>query len=239
MIQPEILSDYEAVSRRAVAWLVDRVRQRPDALICLAAGSTPRRTYELLAERGASEPALFAECRFIKLDEWGGLPLDDSATCEHQLQQLLIKPLGAAARYTAFQSCPPDRAAECARIAGWLAEHGPIDVALLGLGINGHVGFNEPAKVLQPHAHVAELAATSLTHAMLSHTSARPEFGITLGMADLLQAREILLLASGSSKREPIRRLLSGQLATEFPASLLELHPHLTFLCDAAATSAS
>ena len=124
MIEPEILSDHESLSRRAADWLVERIRQRPDALISLAAGSTPKRTYELLAERGVSEPATLASCRFIKLDEWGGLAMDDAATCEHQLQTLLIGPLDAARRYTAFQSDSPNPAAECDRIAGWLAKTG-------------------------------------------------------------------------------------------------------------------
>jgi len=237
MIEPEVFSDYEAMSCQAAEWLVDHIQQQPTALVCLAAGSTPQRTYELLADQGAREPALVADCRFIKLDEWGGLAMNDPATCEHQLRRLLIDPLRIGDRYTAFHSRPDDPAAECDRIACWLAANGPIDIAVLGLGINGHIGFNEPAEVLQPHAHVAQLSDASLTHDMLGRTTGRPSFGITLGMADLLQAREILFLASGPAKREPLRRQLSGELTTLFPASLLHLHPRVTLLCDQAAYS--
>lgn len=232
MIEPEILPDHESMSRRAADWLVERIRQRPDSLISLAAGSTPKRTYELLAAHGESERATFLSCRFIKLDEWGGLTMDDAATCEHQLQSLLIEPLDAARRYTAFQSDSLNPAAECDRIAGWLLENGPIDVAVLGLGINGHVGFNEPASYLQPHAHVAELSTASMGHEMLLKSNGLPTYGVTLGMADLLQANEILLIAGGSTKRGPVERLLSGQLTTAFPASLLHLHPRVTMFCD-------
>jgi galactosamine-6-phosphate isomerase len=233
MIQPHILPDYEALSQHAAGWLVQRLRERPSALVCLAAGSTPARTYELLAERGAAEPALFAQCRLVKLDEWGGLTMDDPATCEQQLRATLVAPLCLADRYAAFNSQPADSAAECARIAAWLDQHGPIDVCVLGLGVNGHVGFNEPAEFLQPHAHVAQLSEASLTHAMLSRSVRRPTYGLTLGMADLLQSRQVLLLVSGAAKRGPLERLLSGRITTEFPASLLQLHPHVTFLCDA------
>ncbi|MGE3239673.1 MAG: 6-phosphogluconolactonase [Pirellulales bacterium] len=235
MIQPTIFPDHEAMSRHAADWLCERLRQQPESLISLAAGSTPQRLYELLAEHGRQEPALVARCRFIKLDEWGGLAMDDPATCEVQLRRLLIEPLRAAERYTAFNSRPQNAPAECHRIAAWLAANGPIDVAVLGLGINGHLGFNEPAHALQPHAHVATLSNESMQHVMLTETSDQPHFGVTLGMADLLQAKEILIVANGLTKRGPMQRLLSGALTTEFPASLLHLHPQVTLLCDEAA----
>ena len=104
--------------------------------------------------------------------------MDDPATCEFQLRRTLIAPLSAGDRYTAFESQPADPAAECARIASWLAANGPIDMCVLGLGMNGHLGFNEPANQLTPHAHVAELAETSMTHAMLEQTTGRPTYGV-------------------------------------------------------------
>ena len=223
------------MSRRAAEWLAERLRRKPDSLLCLATGGTPTQTYQLLAQQGASEPALFARARILKLDEWGGLAMNDRASCEHHLRSLLIGPLGLESRYIGFQSQPADPQAECERIARWLDQNGPIDVCVLGLGVNGHLGFNEPAPALQPHAHVAQLAQTSLQHAMLGSSQGRPGFGLTLGMADLLHAREVLLLVSGPSKREPMRRLLDGLLDANFPASLLSLHPTATLLCDQAA----
>jgi galactosamine-6-phosphate isomerase len=233
MIVPQIFSDHEQLSRHAADWLFERLRPRPTSLVSLAAGSTPGRTYELLAERGKREPAVVAHARWLKLDEWGGLAMDDPATCEFQLRRTLIAPLSAVDRYTAFESQPAEPAAECARIAGWLAANGPIDLCVLGLGMNGHLGFNEPADRLTPHAHVAELAEASMTHAMLKQTTGRPTFGVTLGIADLIQAREVLLLVSGATKRSPLKRLLSGQIETQFPASFLHLHPRVTALVDA------
>lgn len=112
MFQTHVVQDFETLSQHAADWLSERLRAQPAALVCLAAGSTPMRTYELLAERGMKEPSLFAQCRFLKLDEWGGLAMDDPATCEHQLRTSLITPLGLAARYTAFESQPRDPVAE-------------------------------------------------------------------------------------------------------------------------------
>jgi galactosamine-6-phosphate isomerase len=223
------------MSQHAADWLLRELRHHPDALICLAAGSTPVRTYELLAERSVAQPALFARCRLLKLDEWGGLEAEDPGSCEHQLQQLLVTPLGLADRYTAFACQPADPVAECARIADWLRQRGPIDVCVLGLGTNGHLGFNEPAETLVAHAHVAELAASSLGHAMLHRSHHQPTYGLTLGMADLLMSRQVLLLVSGASKQVPLEQLLNGRISTRFPASFLQLHSAVTLLCDTAA----
>ena len=103
---------------------------------------------------------------------------------------------------------------------------------MLGLGVNGHLGFNEPGPHLHPYAHVARLSADSLRHAMLDQARTRPTHGLTLGMADLLQARQVLLLVSGAAKSGPLRKLLAGEITTDFPASLLWLHPNVTLLCD-------
>jgi galactosamine-6-phosphate isomerase len=232
MFTPQVFSDHEAMSRAAAQWLVGRLRERPTSLLCLAAGSTPTQTYELLVEQTKHTPSLTARCRLLKLDEWGGVPMDDAATCERQLRTVLVDPLQAADRYVGFESDPADRDAETWRIAQWLQANGPVDVAVLGLGINGHIGFNEPAEALRPHAHVAALSPESMRHEMLTQSDRRPTFGLTLGMADLLQSREVLMLVSGAAKREPLRRLLSGAISTAFPASLLAIHPRVTLMCD-------
>jgi galactosamine-6-phosphate isomerase len=237
MLKPQAFADHEAVSRQAADRIVERLRQEPSALLCLACGATPMRTYQLLAEQGAREPSLFARFRVIKLDEWGGLSPEDPATCEAQLRSTLVSPLRLDDRYVSFNSQPQDPKAECERIASWLVRHGPIDTCVLGLGVNGHIGFNEPAAYLEPHVHVAQLSQASLEHAMLRQTTHRPTFGLTLGMADLLQSRQVLLLVTGPTKREPLRRLLSGPITTEFPASLLQSHPKAVILSDAAANS--
>ena len=237
MLRPRVFPDHERASQFAADWLVEHLHDKPDSIVCLATGATPMLGYAILAERAAKEPSLVDRCRVVKLDEWGGLPMDDPATCEQHLRNTLVTPLGMADRYVGFESQPPNAEAECGRIAMWLAENGPIDVCVLGLGLNGHVGFNEPAAFLQPHAHVAQLSDASLAHAMVSRCDTRPTYGLTLGMADLLQSRHILLLVTGAAKREALTQLLRGQVSTEFPASLLQLHGDVWVACDDAAIS--
>jgi galactosamine-6-phosphate isomerase len=238
MLKPQVLHDHEAVSRKAEQWLVERLTERPDALLCLATGFTPMRTYERLAVRGPTDSRLMKRVRILKLDEWGGLPMDHPASCERHLRDALVTPLRLDDRYVGFDSKAPDPVAECARIARWLEDNGPIDVCVLGLGVNGHLGFNEPAETLRAHAHVAELSEASLSHSMIQSAGVRPTHGLTLGMADLLQSRHVLLLVTGERKREPLARLLSGEISTRFPASLLTLHADVQLLCDEAACTA-
>src|SRR5262245_55520099 len=128
------------MSRHAAGWLAERLKKKPDALVCLASGQTPTRTYELLTQIHITEPQLFANMRVIKLDEWGGLPIDDPATCEQHLRRALIEPLelvdrvaGAESskpRYISFAAHNPAPERECDRIAAWLAKNGPIDVCV-------------------------------------------------------------------------------------------------------------
>lgn len=237
MLQLRVVPDYETLSGIVADRLVDCLTRQPNSLLCLASGSTPTRTYELLADRGRRELALYAHCRMLKLDEWGGLPAEDPATCEHHLRTTIIDPLGLDARYTAFATQPAVPENECARISDWLSTNGPIDLCILGLGKNGHLGFNEPAEFLQPFAHVAKLSEASLGHAMLNQSTRRPTYGITLGMADILQSHEIHLLVSGDAKRGPLRKLMSREISTSFPASFLWLHPNVTVFADAAAAA--
>jgi galactosamine-6-phosphate isomerase len=235
MMRAEVLSDYEAMSRPAAEWLIARLREKPASLFCLASGSTPTRAYSLLAAVHKIEPDLFAQMRVIKLDEWGGLAGDDPASCEHHLRRTLIDPLGLGARYVSFNGQATDPQAECARMANWLEDNGPIDSCVLGLGVNGHLGFNEPAGELQPHAHVARLSQDSMGHSMLAGARSSPTYGLTLGMAELLQSRNILVLVSGRTKVASLRRLLERRVSTDFPASLLWLNPHVSLYCDAEA----
>src|ERR1043166_4765639 len=228
--------DHESMSRQAAERVLGALAGKPDLLLCAAGGSTPLRTFQLLAEQHARKPDLFRSLRVVKLDEWGGMAMEDPGSCENQLRTHLLRPLGLSDdRYFGFKSNPPEPEAECERIRHRLASEGPIDLCVLGLGMNGHVAMNEPAAHLQPLAHVAQLTEATLAHSMLANARSKPEFGLTLGMAEILASRLILLLVSGGHKRPPLGKLLPREITTEFPASFLWLHPNWTLLCDRAA----
>lgn len=236
-MEPGIYPDHERMSRAAARWLLGSLERRSDALLCLASGASPRRAYELFTRRRAARPQLFRRLRVIKLDEWGGLAMDDPASCERHLQEAVVQPLRLGRRYVGFRSDAPEPEAECSRVQRWLNRNGPIDACVLGLGVNGHLAFNEPARCLRPQAHVAVLSPETLRHGTLAGGRTRPRYGLTLGMADLLAARRILLLVSGVRKAGPLVELLRGVITPRFPASFLWLHSDVTILCDEAAAT--
>lgn len=232
-------ASHEAMSQAAAARMEAQLRRKPDSLFILASGATPELAYRLLAGRGVAEPGLCDRMRILKLDEWGGLNMDDPATCEVALRRVLVGPLGIGPdRFAGWRSSPSDIATECQRMSQWLENKGPADLCVLGLGLNGHLGFNEPGEHAQPGPHRAGLSIASKQHPMLNQARGQPGYGLTLGLRDILQSREILLLVSGTRKECPLRRLLQPQITPQFPASFLWLHPNVTVCCDEGALPA-
>jgi len=229
----QIARDHDEMSQKAAARVARALRKNPGLLLGLATGATPTRTYERLARMRTRQPALFRGVRIVKLDEWLGLPLDHPATCETYLREKVLGPWGVPrSRYLGFHSRPRDPRAECARVARELGRRGRLDLCVLGLGRNGHLLMNEPAPALAAGPHVARLAPSTRAHSMVRALKAPPRRGLTMGMADILRSRAILVLVSGREKTAPLRRMMSGAVTTRCPASLLWLHPDVTVLCD-------
>lgn len=210
------------LNQKAADIIISELNKKPQSLFCTATGNSPTGIYKLLAER---KDAINAKgLSLIKLDEWYGLPMDHPASCEYYLQKHLTGPLGITS-VTGFDSnAEPE--AECNRINDYLTNSGPIDICVLGLGQNGHIGFNEPADFLHPHAHLSALSETSLHHPMIQGSGIDVKYGLTLGLADILQSRKIILPVFGQNKRAIMQRLMEGKVSTHLPASLLWLHPN-------------
>jgi galactosamine-6-phosphate isomerase len=225
-----VFEDHEAMSARAAEIMADAVVDKPDLLFCAASGGSPTRAYELFAAKKGVGKAL----RVMKLDEWAGLAADDDASCEAYLRRHLVEPLAIPPeRYWSLDGGAADIEAECAAMARRLAADGPADLCLLGVGTNGHLGFNEPADALRPHCHYVALSQTSKHHSMLGGRTAPPSHGLTLGMADIMQAQRLLVLVSGAGKREIMQTFLTRRITPQFPASFLWLHGNVDFLADA------
>lgn len=232
----DVAESYEAMSRRAEGLIAAELKKKPGLILCASAGGTPTRLYELLAARCRHHPRLFQKMRVLQIDEWGGLSREHPASCETDLRVKLLEPLHIRKeRYVGFRTNAAYPEPECARMRLWLAKNGPIDICILGLGLNGHVAMNEPAPTLTPHAHVSTLTRSSLNHPMLKKLDRKPRYGLTLGMADILSSRMVLLLVNGSHKRAALKRLLEPKVTTQFPASFVWLHPRSFVLLDRAA----
>lgn len=212
--------------------IIAELQLKENALFCAATGNSPKGAYAKLVEK--KDRLQVDNLTVLKLDEWYGLPMDHNGTCEVFLQNRLLQPLGIKPeQFIGFDSEAADTEAECERIQNFLAERGPIDLCILGIGKNGHIAFNEPGMELIAGVHLSKLSAQSLTHSMVDGIDIKLEYGLTLGMADILQSKKIFLLVNGAHKREILNRFLSGNITTQLPASFLWLHPEVyCFWCE-------
>lgn len=204
----------------------------PQAALCVATGDSPRGVYAALAERRRSGELNTSQLIVVKLDEWHRMRMDDPSTCEVFVQELVVGPLGISAeRYVGFDSDASDPAVECARVDGELDRIGGIGVAVLGIGRNGHIGLNEPGPALEPRSHYVEISDRTKGHVMIAGRTV--DYGLTLGMRDLLASRHAVLIATGSEKEAALEQLFSGRISLDCPATLMLLHPNLDIVCDA------
>lgn len=223
---PDVLSD------RASEQLVTLIHDKPDAVICLATGGTPLLTYRNVAEKIRSRKIDIRQVTLVKLDEWVGIPLHAPGTCESFLQQHIVQPLGLRTeQLIGFQSENIDEN-ECERVTDLIASKGGLDLCVLGLGKNGHLGLNEPGEALDPFCHISKLDEQTRQHDMLKTVGSPVTEGITLGLKDILNAREILLLIAGEGKHAAVEKYLTATVSGSTPASFLWLHDNLTCLLD-------
>jgi galactosamine-6-phosphate isomerase len=223
---------YPDLSNSAADLLIRELRTKRDAWVCSATGGSPQGLYERLAKEAQQDPSLFDQVRILKLDEWGGIPMSDPYSCHTYLIEKVLKPLNISSdRYEGFDSEADDLKRECKRIQQHINQQ-PVDVCILGLGKNGHLGFNEPAEFLQLDCHIARLAPTTVQHSMVQAMSRVPSFGMTIGMRGVFNSKKVVLLVTGSGKESVIKRLMAKEVTSQLPASLLWLHPNAECLVD-------
>lgn len=227
----EYFSDYLAMSERACVLILQQIEENPQTLLCPATGNTPLKTYQLLAQKLLEKPT---ELRLLMLDEWYGLDKTQEGSCYAFLRKYLVEPLQIPnERFFIYDSQTSNPEGACLRMQVCLKQEGPIDLMILGIGLNGHLGFNEPNDFLSPACHVAELEEQTKQHTMIGELSIKPTKGLTLGMGEILQAKKIILLINGAHKKEIIKAFLKGEISTHLPASFLWLHPNVTCLIEA------
>jgi glucosamine-6-phosphate deaminase len=218
------------------AWFTTRLRDRPNLRVCLPTGDTPTPVYaELVAAEWRGELS-FAAATVLLLDEWVGLPRDDPARCDARLRDELIGQLGAPPAYVPIAVDGPDPEA-AARVHDAEVARG-LDLAVLGLGMNGHVGFNEPGSRPTDATRLVRLTHSSREAAVSRYGAGFvPTAGITVGLSRLLEAGECWLLVTGERKASILRRALDEPEGLDCPASYLRRHPRLTVFADEAAAS--
>jgi glucosamine-6-phosphate deaminase len=228
----ETLSDYGALSNRAADIFLTAIRGNPRIVLGLPTGRTPVAMYERVVAACSREYHCFRDVVTFNLDEYVGIESTHPGSyCtfmkHHLFDHIDIDrtnahiPNGMAA----------DTAAECTRYEREIAAAGGLDLTYLGLGSNGHIGFNEPGTPFGSRTRVVALTASTRTaNAPLFPEGNVPTHAITMGIGTILESKSIVLLASGDKKRPAIERLRSGEITDDFPASALWRHPDVTVL---------
>jgi glucosamine-6-phosphate deaminase len=237
-----MLPDYDTVSSEAARLVADAVARKPDLVLGLAAGETQLGLYRALVRRHRLGDLDFARVVTFNLDEYLGIAEDHPRslrrfTAEHLLDHVNLRPGHAHAP----ASRPADSEAHCREYEGAIAAAGGIDLLLLGIGANGHIGFNEPGASLSSRTREVALSAETiagiLRRGAFGPDETVPERAITMGVGTILDARRLLLMASGPAKAAAVAAATEGPVTPALPASALQRHPDATILLDAAAGS--
>ncbi len=234
------VKDYEEMSRKAAAVIASQIISKPDSVLGLATGSTPIGTYKYLVAAYKAGDLDFSQIKSANLDEYRGLTKDNDQSYyyfmnNHLFQHVNIDP--ANTNIPDGTSNDPD--AECARYEEVIKSLGGVDLQLLGLGHDGHMGFNEPCDHFDKITHCVDLTEMTIEANKRFFASADdvPRQAYTMGCGTIMRAKKILILVSGADKADILYQVVNGPVTPQVPASLLQFHPDVILIADEAAMS--
>jgi len=232
-----IVPTAEAACLRAARIVARLVREKPTAALALPTGSTPRGIYAELVRQHRAEGLSFARASAFNLDEYVGIPADHPGSFRRAVREALYRHVDLPPEQAhAPDGEAPDLPAACARYEAAIAAAGGLDLALLGLGTDGHIAFNEPTSSFASRTRLKTLAdETRAANQAAFGAQPVPAHALTVGIATILEARRCLLVAFGAAKASAVEKTVEGPLAALVPASALQLHPHATVIVDEAA----
>jgi len=234
-----VADTYKMMSKQAADDVIEIMQNREQPLICTASGDSPAGLYKEIVERADKNQLNVSDWFFVSLDEWVGINGNDEGSCRYHLNQQLFHPLKTEEdKICFFDGRANDLKKECDKTENFIHEHGGIDVAILGLGMNGHIGMNEPGTSIGTYSHVIDLdATTQKVGQKYFKKEQKLTQGITLGLATLMEARHIFLLISGKHKAEITQKIIEDEISEKLPATLLRRHPLLKIYLDAEAAA--
>ena len=236
---PDSAQSFDAL---AADFILDLLMRTPAARIALPTGRTPLGVYALLRARAAAQPMLFAQARWFDLDEYVGFNAAHPASYARFLRGHLLDDIGVAEEQVRLlRGDAPDLQAECRDYDRAIAAAGGLDLAILGLGANGHIAFNEPGVSWHLRTHVTQLSdqTRAVNEELLGAGVRMPRHGLTMGIATLRQARHLLLLVSGAAKRNALKALMRGAADPGWAVTSLIGHAGLTVIASGQLRSAA
>lgn len=232
-----IFEDYESLSGAVAEFMLDIIRQKPDAAICVPSGETPKGAFRHFISLIRQQNTDLSRVTWIGLDEWVGISSDNPGSCGNFLQTWLFSQLEVnAASVHLFNGMADDLKEECHKMDSVIRALGGLDFILVGIGLNGHIGLNEPGVSPDLHAHVMELAPTTrqVGQKYFQEDTALTK-GITLGLKHLLEAKTALLIANGEKKAAIIRSTVAGPISMDIPSTVMHKHGNGLIYVDMAA----
>lgn len=227
--------DYKDMSRKAANIISAQVIMKPNCVLGLATGSTPIGTYDQLVEWYNKGDLDFSEVTTVNLDEYKGLPRTNDQSYYYFMHQHLFDRVNIDPERTNVPNgMEPDAEKECGRYEELIRSLGGVDLQLLGLGHNGHIGFNEPGEAFEKETHCVDLTESTIEANKRFFASADdvPKQAYTMGIKTIMQAKKILIVVNGENKADIVERAFFGQVTPEVPASILQLHNDVTLVGD-------
>jgi glucosamine-6-phosphate deaminase len=235
-----IAKDYNEMSRKAADLVVEQVKQKPASLICFPSGESPAGMFRYLIEYVMAGRVDFGKCRFVGLDEWVGMDGSDDGSCTQFLNEHFFGPMNIKPPQVKFFDAKAiDLDAACRDMNDFIVKHGPLDLMIVGIGMNGHIGLNEPGTDFNLYAHHAPLdpVTVAVGQKYFEKETILAE-GITLGLKHLQEAKIPLLIAAGSKKARIIKQAMQSEVTEQLPASIFQKLADAVVLLDEGAGSA-
>jgi len=232
--------DYNDMCRKAASILCAQVVLKPNSVLGLATGSTPLGVYRQLAEWNALEDVDFSETTTINLDEYVGLTPDDTQSYRYYMDNNFFRYVNILPENTYLPNgLAADKTEECARYDAIIRACNGIDMQLLGIGNNGHIGFNEPGTAFEKGTHCVSLTESTISanSRFFDSEADVPRFAYTMGIRAIVQARHIVVIVSGAGKAEILKDSFTGPVTPQVPASVLQLCSNVILVGDEAALS--
>ena len=232
--------DYSDMSRKAANILAAQIVMKPNCVLGLATGSTPVGAYRELVRRYKEGELDFSRVRTVNLDEYKGLPADNDQSYAYFMRNNLFDHVNIKKENTYIPNgLETDTELECSRYNHIIRSLGGIDLQLLGIGNNGHIGFNEPGEAFEKETHCVKLTENTIqaNARFFENIDDVPKYAYSTGIKNIMQAKSILLVASGKSKADALYKALFGPITPAVPASILQLHNNVSIVADEDALS--
>ena len=232
--------DYTDMSRKAANLIAAQIVTKPNCVRGLATGSSPIGTYDRLVEMYEQGDLDFSGISTVNLDEYKGLDRENDQSYYYFMHEHLFDRVNVVAERTNVPNgMEPDADKECKRYEELIASLGGVDLQLLGLGHNGHIGFNEPAEIFDKATHCVDLTESTneANKRFFASVDDVPRQAYTMGIGTIMRAKKVLLVVSGEDKADIVAKAFFGDVTPQVPASILQMHPDVTVVADAAALS--